>query len=408
MLVARGLFGSSVLLLFLLGAESQKVLFSGLQGFSSPFPRPWLCAFLSSASLGPLCLLLALVAYWLSPSSPGPSTVISSSTLLERSRLFLRFALVLGPSGGAQTQDELTALWRLARWSPLFAFLWLAANYFFFVGLTLTAVSSAVAIEQSTTVFVFALSLCFLHEKATVAKVVAVAVCVGGVVAVALGDSGDSGSQSDSWIGDVVVLGTGACAAMYMVFFARLFAATEPGSPAGSEDASLLVQAAGAEVAGSPMSAGEKVSLEPGDNDPEDSADAPRLSSTRGRILGQLAPVLLWLSLVGWSSALFGWPVFFLVHGLGLEESTPGDSPQVALTTLSLLFGVGFNLILNWGLIVTTPLFMRLALSVSIPASFLIDVVSGQESLSWLRLLGTAAVFAGFVGFQWASSGEER
>ncbi|KAL6076965.1 EamA domain-containing protein, variant 2 [Balamuthia mandrillaris] len=117
---------------------------------------------------------------------------------------------------------------------PLTVFWWLA-NYCYTLSLPLTSVASILSIEQASTIFVYILSVIFLREKITLIKVMAVVVCIGGVVLIAFGD--DEGSKHDSsssssasssetkqkpLLGDIIVVFSAIGGACYMVFYKRV------------------------------------------------------------------------------------------------------------------------------------------------------------------------------------------
>ena len=52
----------------------------------------------------------------------------------------------------------------------------------------MTNIASSMSLEQSTTVFVFILSVLILKEKVSALKVIAIALCITGVIYIAIGD----------------------------------------------------------------------------------------------------------------------------------------------------------------------------------------------------------------------------
>jgi drug/metabolite transporter (DMT)-like permease len=94
----------------------------------------------------------------------------------------------------------------------------------------MTSVASGLALEQGTTVFVFLMSLVLLGEQATIAKILAVGICIFGVVVVSLADANwseapsdvDTNNTSKAWVGDVLVVGSSVAAAAYMVLYKKL------------------------------------------------------------------------------------------------------------------------------------------------------------------------------------------
>ncbi|KAL6076964.1 EamA domain-containing protein [Balamuthia mandrillaris] len=245
---------------------------------------------------------------------------------------------------------------------PLTVFWWLA-NYCYTLSLPLTSVASILSIEQASTIFVYILSVIFLREKITLIKVMAVVVCIGGVVLIAFGD--DEGSKHDSsssssasssetkqkpLLGDIIVVFSAIGGACYMVFYKRV------------------------------------------------------LCSGGGGGLG-LPAVNVLLGCVGLCNALFAWPGLIIVNYTGWEPFVLPTSASIVRAVLAKAFlSVMYNYLLNYGIVVTSPLFMRIAIMCSVPASFLVQWILSREGhhhsgLNWIQLLGASLVLVGFVAF---------
>lgn len=95
------------------------------------------------------------------------------------------------------------------------------------IALSMTNIASSMSLEQSTTIFVFILSVLLLGEKVTWLKLGGVGVCIMGVVYIALGDqladeSGDSFTEGSALLGDALVIASAVAASTYMVTYTKL------------------------------------------------------------------------------------------------------------------------------------------------------------------------------------------
>eukprot|EP01116_Phalansterium_solitarium_P014148 TRINITY_DN31691_c0_g1_i1.p1 TRINITY_DN31691_c0_g1~~TRINITY_DN31691_c0_g1_i1.p1 ORF type:complete len:345 (+),score=64.46 TRINITY_DN31691_c0_g1_i1:147-1181(+) len=244
---------------------------------------------------------------------------------------------------------------RLAWQSLPFAFLWFIANYLYALSLSRTSVASVLSIEQSATVLVFVLSVIILREPLSVLKCTAVLLCIAGVVLVSFADR-VSGPAADGWLGDVLVSGSTIMTATYMVLFKKFLAPTDQ--------------------------------------------SATNLS---------VASVTAFLGCIGvWNIVLF-WPGVLVVHFIGFERfALPSSGAAWGLYVGSMLVGLLFNSVLNWGVASTSPLFMRIVVPLSIPASFLIDVIVLHTAIQWLWVLGVVSILAGFALFSFVLHRAER
>jgi drug/metabolite transporter (DMT)-like permease len=219
-----------------------------------------------------------------------------------------------------------------------FALLWVCANYAYIFALAHTSSSSALALEQCATVWVFVVSIVWLRDvRVTIWKILAIVCCVGGVVVVSVADRLlQQSQQQEGWLGDVLVIASTVATAAYLVFQKRFLSSL-------SLRALLLFLA----------------------------------------ILGCWVCVLLWfplpiLSVTG--VEVFAWPA-----GIGW-----------AWLLLNALLGLSFNVTLNYAVIVASPLLVRLCVAATIPVSFVVDLIIGG-AFDGMRLGGALMVLAGFI-----------
>ena len=58
-----------------------------------------------------------------------------------------------------------------------------------------------------------------------------------------------------------------------------------------------------------------------------------------------------------------------------------------------------FNICLNWGIVISSPLFMRIVIICSIPTSFLVELLILKIDMNVYRALGALVIVVGFVVF---------
>jgi hypothetical protein len=76
---------------------------------------------------------------------------------------------------------------------------------------------------------------------------------------------------------------------------------------------------------------------------------------------------------------------------------------------LMVLFSFAFNYALNFGISLTSPLFMRIVLACGVPVSFVLNAIAyGFGDLFWLRASGASAILAGFSLFLVAYWNDEK
>jgi len=289
-------------------------------------------------------LIVGLISYWMY------FTLTRNMTPNE----VLRYDLAApSPQEGSKKQqdlfvthiEELTQIsrWQLMSMSLPFTFCWFGANYSFLVALSEGDVASCMSLEQCTTVFIFILSIPILKERVTWQKVLSVLICIGGVVCLAFGDRQENTAKNPV-LGDCLVLISSFAAAVYMVAFKKYLP---------------------------PFS-------------------LPALTIWLGAIgivnVVLFSPLLMIADLTGWE--VFGWP-------------DPGW--PAALLVLSSLCSFIANWLLNFGIVVSTPLFVRVSIICAIPITFVVSMLIDHTSPSWMRLVGASMIVLGFVAFAFAS-----
>ena len=211
----------------------------------------------------------------------------------------------------------------------------------------MTNIASSLSLEQATTVFVFIMSVMVLGEQFVLSKALAVSVCILGVILVAVGDQllSSVDGNSRAVLGDCLVLTSAAAAATYMVTYKKLL------------------------------------------------QDLPV----------SLSAVNAFLGTIGLCNVLFFWPGLVILSVAGVEEYNGFQGVIIVMSCSSACLALVFNYALNYGIILTSPLFMRVVIICGVPASFLVNtILEGLPETSWavlLRVGGAAIVVVGFLWF---------
>lgn len=133
----------------------------------------------------------------------------------------------VGDASGQFAQQPVRFLaecWQLSGRACGLGLLSFASNCCFTTALRFTEASSAMTLEQLTSVFIAVLSCAFLGERYRVGQIAGLALAVAGGVATARADAvsaRDIGSLP--CLGDALVVATSALAAAYMVLFRKVF-----------------------------------------------------------------------------------------------------------------------------------------------------------------------------------------
>ncbi|KAH3756630.1 solute carrier family 35, member F3/4 [Pelomyxa schiedti] len=244
-----------------------------------------------------------------------------------------------------QSTFKTHSLLKVVMLAPLFSVFWFLANYLFSYGVGKTNSASALSIEQLATVLVFIGSVIFLKERVTDLKLLSTTICVVGVVLIACADELVTDSVaptaiSQSLEGDLLVIGSTVATAAYMISYARLLSG---------------------------------VCLLPAVN--------------------------TFLGLIGLSNILLFWPGLLIWDATGWETFEFPSGEVLGLLILSALLQLGYNYTLNVGIVIASPLYMRIATICALPVSFLVDTLLFDVPFNWLRITGAGVVSIGFVLF---------
>eukprot|EP00928_Gymnodinium_smaydae_P042747 TRINITY_DN28751_c0_g1_i1.p1 TRINITY_DN28751_c0_g1~~TRINITY_DN28751_c0_g1_i1.p1 ORF type:complete len:374 (+),score=81.85 TRINITY_DN28751_c0_g1_i1:27-1124(+) len=279
------------------------------------FSKPLLITYLHELAIAVICLPLALLSRTSAHDSDTGCRAHSRRVLQAGKRLACR-AAGLG----------------------LLAFV---ANCCFTAALGYTEASTAMTLEQFTSVFIAVLGFLLLGESYRRAQLLGLALAVcGGVLHAQAGATGSSRAP-DPALGNCLVLVTCAAAATYMVLFKKAFEA------------------------------------EPFD----------------------LCLLYAFFVAKGLFVASVGWLPVLIAEDFAMPDGTCGRSYLL----VNMVFQVGFNVGLAWATVVVSPLAARLFILLGLPLAFAIDLVE-EVRIGPLRVLGVALAVAGVAIFELASS----
>lgn len=108
----------------------------------------------------------------------------------------------------------------------------------------------------------------------------------------------------------------------------------------------------------------------------------------------------IYLSLVGFWNVFLFWPGLLILNKLGEESlALPATAEASWVLVVGALTGLCFNYLLNFGILYTSPLFMRVAQLCSIPSSFGIALIADPSIIGWMQAVGALTIILGFVLF---------
>jgi len=214
-------------------------------------------------------------------------------------------------------------------------------SYIWYVSLDLTSISANTAIYNSNSIFVFIFSIFLLKEKVTALKIVAVIVCIGGVVLITIyGSDQDENGYKTTTYGFIMCAVSAAGYALTDVFYGKFM------------------------------------------DDDEDAG---------------MEKNFLWIGLMGLATFFTQWPALILFHFLGWETF---EIPSL-MTFYGLVANATLDTILNTsiyvGIMYTSALFMSVGQVLIMPASVLADILYNGYFLPWQAYAGIGLVIVGFI-----------
>uniref|UniRef100_A0A5F8GCM1 Solute carrier family 35 member F5 n=1 Tax=Monodelphis domestica TaxID=13616 RepID=A0A5F8GCM1_MONDO len=262
---------------------------------------------------------------------------LPSSHALEAKLSRMSYPAVKEQESILKTVGKLTAT-QVAKISFFFCFVWFLANFSYQEALSDTQVAIVNILSSTSGLFTLILAAVFPSnsgDRFTLSKLLAVILCIGGVVLVNL--SGSEKSAGKDTIGSIWSLIGAMLYAVYIVMIKR------------------------------------KV-------DREDKLDIP-----------------MFFGFVGLFNLLLLWPGFFLLHYTGFEAfEFPNKLVLMCIVINGLIGTVLSELLWLWGCFLTSSLIGTLALSLTIPLTIIADMCLQKVQFSWLFFAGAVPVFFSF------------
>lgn len=106
--------------------------------------------------------------------------------------------------------------------------------------------------------------------------------------------------------------------------------------------------------------------------------------------------VSLILTLIGFLNLIIVLPISFFLIYFNYETIDLFSSPWGLMIAMSLA-GVIFNFLINWGCVVTYPLFISVGISLCLPGNLIVDYFLRGNKFSQMQLAGTAFAFTAVV-----------
>eukprot|EP00753_Platysulcus_tardus_P012880 PLAT3565.4.p1 GENE.PLAT3565.4~~PLAT3565.4.p1 ORF type:complete len:416 (+),score=121.68 PLAT3565.4:181-1248(+) len=289
--------------------------------------------------------------------------------------------------------------------SGILCALLIVTNFFFFFSLNWIGVPVQSTVFQSSSAFVFLLSVPVLKERVTAAKIAAVISSLTGVAFVSFFARKTSGARAGvkPYIGDVMDLGSAVTWAIYEVYIAHAFGhgGDDEDDDGDSDDSDSSSSAAGA---GDSESVGSHYS---------ELADAPASATAPSSATGAARDAyglthtafdkawgrnMLWMTFMGvWALFVFWFPLL-LQPQLGLQPfRLPAGAKELVPFWMNIFVILFVNLLLNYGIIAASPLFIAVASQMTIPTSLVFSVFLHGAPMTALQLVGAGLVILGFV-----------
>lgn len=230
--------------------------------------------------------------------------------------------------------------------------LWFGSNYCYNFGLSRTSLTSSTVLSNTSSIFVYILSLIILPgTKFNLFKAAMVLLSFAGVVVITYTDKNNSDSSKNSFEGNLITLLSATFYGLYATILKR------------------------------------KV--------PPEVEDHFSFS--------------LFLALVGMFNFVLLIPLFFILHYTGVEPfQWPSRSTWGIMTANAILGTVFSDFCWAKSVVLLGPLITTLGLSLTIPLSMIVDTFWGQKEITWSYYLGTACIVAAFFGLSYRNYKEEK
>lgn len=281
-----------------------------------------------------------------------------------------------------------------------FTVLAFSSRYSWYLSLPRTAVSINFILYNSSCIFVYGLSVILLHEAVSISKLVSVIMCVIGMIIVTLFSVGSkSGEERNTIFGYSALIFSTVCYALYTTLYKVYFdqrnttnarCASEMETFVSGETINSLDEAA--------VSADEEA-VDNGDGDEcSMSTSCTNWSSRTHSIILSLEQSCVLLGGMGTFTLLFMGFGMAPLDFFSIEKfSWPSASTWFYLFVSASLDGSS-NILLLFGILLSSPLFMTVGLILTIPVAVFSDMILHAYFISAIPFIGTLVIIGGFLG----------
>ncbi|KAM9979797.1 hypothetical protein ACTFIZ_006052 [Dictyostelium cf. discoideum] len=207
------------------------------------------------------------------------------------------------------------------------------------IALSMTEVSISTAISQSSSVFCFILSIIILKEKIEILKTISVLIFMGGIVGITVVTANLSKSIYPNAIkGDLLIILSAALWAVYEVMTSKFI----------------------------------------------------------GNV--NRTAVNTYIGFIGLIDLILGIPFILILNSVGFEPfQIPSSAKTFGMLLTNAIVGASITYLINWGLSITSPLFVRSGELMAIPLTLLFDIIVKHMKLPLLAIPGYILIVVAFI-----------
>lgn len=302
----------------------------------------------------------------------------------------------------AQKRRYIRILWA----SGILSVVFMASILTWYVSLPMIPVSANTAIYNSQCAAVFVFSIFMLKEKINVWKILAVLLCVGGVVLVALsGDSSGTKSKNFNAFGYVFVAVSMLTWALYEVLYKKFIENPEDHSTESLNKSSSSGEVASeseetdSEKEDDQDSSNEEDSNEEESSESESGEETSELTehmSEKEHTLNELVEAMSVIGLIGFYTLFFMWIGIPIGNATGLEKFELPNSAQLSLLSINAVLDAFFNVFLLVAISFSSPLLVSVVSLLTIPVSVVADKLFHNFMMHPMGLGGVGLIIFGF------------
>ncbi|KAK5583651.1 hypothetical protein RB653_005249 [Dictyostelium firmibasis] len=258
-------------------------------------------------------------------------------TLLERFQSKFKVETKINPENGEIITTGIT-LKKLIIISIPMSILFVGLNWIWMIAISLTEVSISTALYQSASVFCFFLSIIILKEKVKILKTISVIIFMSGIVGIAVTTVGTSkGEYPDAIKGDILMIISAALWGLYEVLTSKFI---------GDSNRTI---------------------------------------------------VHTYMGLIAFVNLILGIPVIAILNFTRFEPFSVPSPSVFGMLLLNAVVNFSVNYLINWGLSVTSPLFVRSGELMVIVATLIFDIIIKHMDFPLLAIPGYSLIVVGFI-----------